>query len=298
MGVTSRVIDDIREMISSGELSPGDRLPPEHELADRLGVSRGSLREAVRALSQIKVLDVRRGDGTYVTSLAPSELLSGLAFAVELLQPQGLEEVLEVRRLLLPPAAALAAQRVTREQIAEMHAVVDQLEVATDPDEIAHSIAGSRRWSAMRRATRPSAPSFAPSSSAARTSAGRGSAPIPPSATSRSHTSECCSTPSSGATATWRSRSPPCRSTSAGAGSNTSATPARRGPMTRRLLTSPEMTGPEFAPQRAVRGYQFGPRCGTSAGAGRSGRRRGVGSSSRIGGMRRPIGGPQGPCCR
>ena len=137
MGVTSKVIDNIREMISSGELSPGDRLPPEHELADRLGVSRGSLREAVRALSQIKVLDVRRGDGTYVTSLAPSELLSGLAFAVELLQPQGLEEVLEVRRLLLPPAAALAAQRVTREQIAEMHAVVDQLEVATDPDEIA-----------------------------------------------------------------------------------------------------------------------------------------------------------------
>ncbi len=137
MGVTSGVIDSIRAMISSGELSPGDRLPPEHELADQLGVSRGSLREAVRALSQIKVLDVRRGDGTYVTSLAPSELLSGLAFAVELLQPQDLEEVLEVRRLLLPPAAALAAQRVTREQVAEMHAVIDQLEVATDPDEIA-----------------------------------------------------------------------------------------------------------------------------------------------------------------
>ena len=137
MGVTSGVIDNIRAMISSGELSPGDRLAPENELAERLGVSRGSLREAVRALSQIKVLDVRRGDGTYVTSLAPTELLSGLAFAVELLQPQGLEEVLEVRRLLLPPAAALAAQRVTQEQLAEMHAVVDQLEVATDPDEIA-----------------------------------------------------------------------------------------------------------------------------------------------------------------
>jgi DNA-binding FadR family transcriptional regulator len=137
MGVTSRAIDNIRAMISSGELSPGDRLPPEHELADRLGVSRGSLREAVRALSQIKVLDVRRGDGTYVTSLAPSELLSGLALAVELLQPQGLEEVLEVHRLLLPLAAALAAQRVTQAQVAEMHAVVDQLELATDPDEIA-----------------------------------------------------------------------------------------------------------------------------------------------------------------
>ena len=137
MSVTSKAIDNIRAMIRSGELGPGDRLPPENELAERLGVSRGSLREAVRALSQINVLDVRRGDGTYVTSLAPGELLSGMVFAMELLQVQGLEEVVEVRRLLLPPAAALAAQRVTKEQLADMHAVVDQLERATEPDEIA-----------------------------------------------------------------------------------------------------------------------------------------------------------------
>jgi GntR family transcriptional regulator, transcriptional repressor for pyruvate dehydrogenase complex len=137
VSVTSKAIESIRAMISSGELSPGERLPPEHELADRLGVSRGSLREAVRALTQINVLDVRRGDGTYVTSLAPSELLSGMVFAIELLQSQGLEEVVEVRRLLLPPAAALAAQRVTKEQLAQMHGVVELLERATDPDEIA-----------------------------------------------------------------------------------------------------------------------------------------------------------------
>jgi GntR family transcriptional repressor for pyruvate dehydrogenase complex len=137
VSVTSKAIDSIRAMVRSGELSPGDRLPPEHELAERLGVSRGSLREAVRALTQINVLDVRRGDGTYVTSLAPSELLSGMVFAMELLQVQGLEEVLEVRRLLLPPAAALAAQRVTKDQLSRMHAVIDQLERTTDLDEIA-----------------------------------------------------------------------------------------------------------------------------------------------------------------
>jgi GntR family transcriptional regulator, transcriptional repressor for pyruvate dehydrogenase complex len=137
MSVTTMAIESIREMISSGELSPGDRLPPEQDLADRLGVSRGSLREAVRALSQIKVLDVRRGDGTYVTSLAPSELLSGLVFALELLHSEGLEEVLEVRRLLLPQAAALAAQRVTAAQLAELRRVLGQIEAATDFDEIA-----------------------------------------------------------------------------------------------------------------------------------------------------------------
>jgi GntR family transcriptional repressor for pyruvate dehydrogenase complex len=133
-------------MISSGELQPGDRLPPEQELAERLGVSRGSLREAVRALSQIKVLDVRRGDGTYVTSLSPKELLSGLGFAMELLQSSGLEEVLEVRRLLLPPAAALAAQRATDEQIAEMRAVVEQLETETDQEKIERL---NRRFTAL-----------------------------------------------------------------------------------------------------------------------------------------------------
>ena len=137
MSVTTKAIDSIRSMIRSGDLAPGERLPPEQELADRLGVSRGSLREAVRALSHINVLDVRRGDGTYVTSLAPSELLSGMVFALELIQTKDLDEVVEVRQLLQPPAAALAAQRVTDEQLTEMHTVIDELDRATDPDEIA-----------------------------------------------------------------------------------------------------------------------------------------------------------------
>ena len=137
MSVTTRAIDSIRQMISSGALRPGDQLPPEQELADQLGVSRGSLREAVRALSQINVLDVRRGDGTYVTSLVPSELLSGLSFAIDLLQTHGVDEVLEVRRMMFPAATALAAQRVTPDQLTAMHAVIDQLEAATEPAEVA-----------------------------------------------------------------------------------------------------------------------------------------------------------------
>jgi GntR family transcriptional repressor for pyruvate dehydrogenase complex len=137
VSVTREAIDKIRQMISSGELGPGDRLPPEHELAESLGVSRGSLREAVRALSHINVLDVRRGDGTYVASLQPRELLSGLVFAVELLQLRGLAEVLEVRRLLLPPAAALAAQRVTGVQLGQLRDIIAELETTDDSDRIA-----------------------------------------------------------------------------------------------------------------------------------------------------------------
>ncbi|MES2866630.1 MAG: GntR family transcriptional regulator, partial [Actinomycetota bacterium] len=71
MAVTDEAIEKIKAMIVSGELSPGDRLPPEKELSERLGLSRNSMREAVKALEVIRVLDVRRGDGTYVTSLEP-----------------------------------------------------------------------------------------------------------------------------------------------------------------------------------------------------------------------------------
>ena len=67
MAVTDDAITAIREMIISGELNPGDRLPPETQLSERLGLSRNSLREAVKALALIRVLDVRQGDGTFVT---------------------------------------------------------------------------------------------------------------------------------------------------------------------------------------------------------------------------------------
>src|SRR5438034_10017427 len=63
--VTDDAIDKIRERIVSGAWGPGDRLPRESELAAELGLSRNSLREAVRALSQLRVLEVRQGDGTY-----------------------------------------------------------------------------------------------------------------------------------------------------------------------------------------------------------------------------------------
>src|SRR5215213_9380986 len=78
------VIDGIRQMIMSGELVPGSRLPVERELGERLGVSRGPLREGVRALVVLGVLETRQGDGTYVTSLGPSLLLAPVGLAVEL----------------------------------------------------------------------------------------------------------------------------------------------------------------------------------------------------------------------
>jgi DNA-binding FadR family transcriptional regulator len=110
--VTEEAIDKIRERIVNGSWGPGDRLPKESELAADLGLSRNSLREAVRALSQLRVLEVRQGDGTYVSSLEPDLLLESTGFVSHLLLGDTAVELYEVRRILEAAAASLAAGRI------------------------------------------------------------------------------------------------------------------------------------------------------------------------------------------
>jgi GntR family transcriptional repressor for pyruvate dehydrogenase complex len=141
MGVIDTAITRIRDLIANGQLAPGDRLPPEAELAALVGVSRNSLREAVRALIQAKVLDVRRGDGTYVTSLEPQLLLSGLGFVMELMQDRTLFDLFEVRRLLEPAATGLAATRVDDAQLALLRESLAAMRATTTAEElITHDI--------------------------------------------------------------------------------------------------------------------------------------------------------------
>ncbi len=127
MALTDEAIEKIKGMIVSGELRPGDRLPREPDLADRLGLSRNSLREAVKALSVIRVLDVRQGDGTYVTSLEPGPLLDALSFVVDFHRDDTVLQFLEVRRIMEPAATALAAERMTDDDVDKLQAVLDEL---------------------------------------------------------------------------------------------------------------------------------------------------------------------------
>lgn len=126
MSRTEEVVDGVRRMIADGELGPGDRLPVEKDLADQLGVSRGSLREGVRALSVLGVLETRQGDGTYVTSLDPARLMSSLQFAVDLQGASSAPSFHAVRRVLETEAAGLAAHRITPEALAQARTVLDQ----------------------------------------------------------------------------------------------------------------------------------------------------------------------------
>ncbi|MBP3037654.1 FadR family transcriptional regulator [Arthrobacter sp. zg-ZUI100] len=125
MAVTDEAITKIKEMLVSGQLKAGDRLPPENELSDQLGLSRSSLREAVKALELIRVLDVRRGDGTYVTSLEPGLLTETMGFMVEIHQETSAPELLEVRRILEPGAAAHAAGRMDARAVAALRSCLD-----------------------------------------------------------------------------------------------------------------------------------------------------------------------------
>lgn len=125
MAVTDDAVAKIRELIISGALQPGDRLPQEHDLADELGISRNSMREAIRVLQQTRVLNVRHGSGTYVSSLEPALLLEGISFAVEMMRDDTLREVIEVRQLLEPAATRLATQRMTPDKLERIRAAYE-----------------------------------------------------------------------------------------------------------------------------------------------------------------------------
>jgi DNA-binding FadR family transcriptional regulator len=127
MAVTDEAIEKIKEMILSGELRPGDRLPVEKALAQRLGLSRNSLREAVRALTVLRVLETRQGAGTFVTSLAPDLVLSAVSFIVNVHDHRTAAHFLEVRRVLEAEAAARAAARTDPKDIEELRELNSQI---------------------------------------------------------------------------------------------------------------------------------------------------------------------------
>lgn len=136
MSVTDDAIESIKQMIVDGELKPGQRLPREADLAERLRLSRNSLREAVRALSLIHVLDVRRGDGTYVTSLDPALLMDAMSFVVDFHRDDTVLQFLEARRLIEPIVTVLAAHRMSEEDIDELGLLLESLGTAPSVEQL------------------------------------------------------------------------------------------------------------------------------------------------------------------
>jgi GntR family transcriptional regulator, transcriptional repressor for pyruvate dehydrogenase complex len=128
--ISARILDLLRQK----ELKAGDKLPPERELAEMLEVSRPSLREALRALSIMKIIEVRQGDGTYVSSLKPEELVEHLEF-IFLLDDSTMLQLFEARKIVEAGNAALAAQRISETDLAALEGCLERAEaVANDPE--------------------------------------------------------------------------------------------------------------------------------------------------------------------
>ncbi|MFP5416907.1 MAG: FadR/GntR family transcriptional regulator [Actinomycetes bacterium] len=135
---TEVVLNGIKDMITSGRLVPGGRLPVEKELADQFGVSRGSLREGVRALALMGVLETRQGAGTYVTALDAETLLTPLEALVDLQGPRNILEVMGVRRILEIEAAGRAAIRITDAELQKAHGILGRMEYMLEQQRVDH----------------------------------------------------------------------------------------------------------------------------------------------------------------
>lgn len=116
----------IAQMIAEGELAPGDRLPGEHDLARRFGVSRPSIREAMIALEMSGLIEVRTGSGAYVLA-QPSEQRRQARIAIGEAGPGPLEQF-KARALLEPELAAEAARQATAAEIDELEQITDRIE--------------------------------------------------------------------------------------------------------------------------------------------------------------------------
>src|SRR5215469_5334945 len=139
--VYHEIVDQIRGLIAAGRIKPGDRLPPERELAELFKASRNSVRDAMRVLEQMGLIESRQGDGTYVRSVSA-------------------EELSEVRRVLEPALAEFAAARITDEELDELEAILEQQRrkveagfIALEEDTAFHNgIAEAARNTVMLRA--------------------------------------------------------------------------------------------------------------------------------------------------
>jgi GntR family transcriptional regulator, transcriptional repressor for pyruvate dehydrogenase complex len=123
--VSLQAAEAIKALIIAGELGSGDALPPERNLAVTLGISRPSVREAIRVLTAMNVVEPRHGGGTYVTSLDPRLLVRPISFLLRI-EPRTFLHLFEVRQVLEVAAARLAAPKMTDQLVDELQELVDE----------------------------------------------------------------------------------------------------------------------------------------------------------------------------
>lgn len=132
--VSEEIVSKLLTLIQTRQLRPGDRLPPERDLASMMQVSRPSVREALRALVVMNVVEVRHGAGTFVSSLKPELLVEHLDFVFALDDSTYLQ-LFEARRILEVGICGIAAQHITDAELAAIEAcVMTEADALADPE--------------------------------------------------------------------------------------------------------------------------------------------------------------------
>lgn len=126
--VYEEVLEQIKDFMREGKLNPGDRLMGEREMANALGVSRTTLREALRTLEILSLVEVRHGDGTFIKDHHVNEIIEPLALALSV-EPNSFEELWETRIALEVQSAGLAARRASEENLMYIDRALEDLKM-------------------------------------------------------------------------------------------------------------------------------------------------------------------------
>ena len=132
-----KVANHILQLILDGVLKPGQKLPPERELAETMNVGRTSLRGALRALAMMNVIEVRHGSGAFVSSLHPNRLVEHLEFIFRL-DESTIYQLFYARRIIEVGIVKLAAEHITDEQLARLQACVERCHRAPNNMDVFH----------------------------------------------------------------------------------------------------------------------------------------------------------------
>lgn len=134
--LTKEIIERILTMISEGEVEKGDRLPPERKIADNLNVGRSSVREALKSLKVLGILDVKPGGGTYLKNDGISLINNSIEWGI-ILNEDWIEDLMDVRHLIEPHLARLASQNRTEADLIILKEAVNKMEKLDDFNEFA-----------------------------------------------------------------------------------------------------------------------------------------------------------------
>lgn len=127
--VVVQIIDRIKRALLNGEVRPGDFLPSETELTRSLGVGKSSVREAVKMLQAMGIVEVRQGQGTMIREIPGNDYLDSMAFHL-LLTRRLTQDILDLRLMFEPAYTVMAMRRATGEDVARIGAAVERLERA------------------------------------------------------------------------------------------------------------------------------------------------------------------------